>query len=113
MSICNVFGLLFARSFLQIDYFNSKLDNIFKLFIILSILTSVWSIFSLTLAMYVAILCVIVTVVLVIPAAIISSMKGYRPSLIFAVAWTVFLFGVMFSIMFDIDIGRASCCECW
>jgi len=106
MSICNAFGLLFARSFLQIDYFNSKLDNIFKLFIILSILTSVWSIFSLTLAMYVAILCVIVTVVLVIPAAIISSMKGYRPSLIFAVAWTVFLFGVMISIM--VDIGAIS-----
>src|SRR5690625_3191512 len=56
--------------------------------------------------MYVAILCVIVTVVLVIPAAIISSMKGYRPSLIFAVAWTVFLFGVMISIM--VDIGAIS-----
>src|SRR5690625_115631 len=106
MSICNAYGLLFARSFLQIDYFNSKLDNIFKLFIILSILTSVWSIFSLTLAMYVAILCVIVTVVLVIPAAIISSMNGYRPSLIFAVACTVFLFGVMISIM--VDIGAIS-----
>src|SRR5690625_7983381 len=59
MSICNAFGLLFDRSFLQIDYFNSMLYNIFKLFIILSILTIVWIFFSFKFTIYVVILLVI------------------------------------------------------
>ncbi|MGM8365683.1 ATP-binding protein [Virgibacillus sp. W0181] len=101
MCLANMAALLFTRSFLRTNQFVPRLDRLFKVFLIVNALTAIWSLFSFTLAMYAAIICVAVTITLVISTLVISLRRKYRPARFFALAWGTFLFGVSVSILVD------------
>ncbi|WP_217587108.1 ATP-binding protein [Lentibacillus saliphilus] len=100
----NIGALLFTRRFLQTDRFFRKLDKVFQGLIVLNAISAIWSLFSLTLAMYVAIICIILTIIIVLTTVMISLKNGYRPARFFAVGWTIFLFGVFVSVLVDAGV---------
>lgn len=101
MCLDNASALLFTRSFLHTNRYFPRLDKLFKLFIYMSLILAIWSLFSVKYAMYAAIIGVLVTIVFIIPMAMMSYRRGYRPARIFAIAWSIFLFGVLLSILVD------------
>ncbi|WP_442915451.1 7TM diverse intracellular signaling domain-containing protein [Lentibacillus sp. JNUCC-1] len=104
MCLASIATLLFARSFLQTHQHIPKLDRWFKMALVVTAFTTLWSFFSFTYAMYAAILCVAFTISLVITASIISLKNKYRPARFFMLAWGIFLFGVSVSILVDVGL---------
>ena len=102
MAFGNTAALLFTRSFLHLKQYIPKIDRIFIIMAMISGLFGIWGLFSLHYAMYATLFLTITTVLLVIPTSFVSLRRGYKPARIFALAWSIFLVGVLISILVEI-----------
>lgn len=100
MLLTNIGGLLFARSFLETRS-KPKLDRIFKLLIICSLLAVCWRQITYTGLVYAAIALILLSIIFIISTAIVSVRKGSQPARYFLMAWSIFLLGVFVSLMVD------------
>lgn len=104
MCLGNAGALLFTKSFLDTRKYTPKLDIIFKILLVLNFVVAIRVQFTFNLAVYGAIFCSFITIILVLTAVILCLRKGYRPARYFLWAWGIFLVGVFISIMVDAGV---------
>lgn len=104
MYLCNIGGLLFIRSFLSVRERMKKIDNIFKLLIIINTIAFIIRQFTFAGSLYVAIILVILSIFLILYSSARLLRNGFRPARYLLLAWGLFLIGVFISLMVDVGI---------
>ncbi|ADU29022.1 ATP-binding protein [Evansella cellulosilytica] len=101
MLISNIFGYLFAKSFLEMRKVIPGLNSIFNYLIFCNFVIIFLLFYSYSLALNLVVISSGVTVLLMIWAGISCYRKGYQPAKYFLLAWHISFIGTIISLLAD------------
>lgn len=99
-----IFALGFAYTFLEIKTQLPKYKFAYQIFIFASVIVQILLVIWFDIALYVLVFWILATFVLILLTAFLSLRQGLRQARFFLLAWTIFLCGVVLTVLSDAAI---------